>query len=279
MRFGLHVSAAGGLENAPLSAGELGLTTFQFFTRPPQGSFVRSLTPEAVAKFRAACEAGGLDRYYVHAPFILNLASAEQRIRDNSVSILKTELERASALGAYAVMFHPGSAASVGSDEEGERLVIEGLRAILKGYKGSARLLVEISAGAGMVVGDTFEEVGRLLAGAAHDDLGVCFDTAHAFASGYDLRTKETVAAVMKQFDKRVGFDRMPVTHLNDSKVPLGAHKDRHEHLGDGEIGLDGLHALLAHPKFGKLDMIMETEDDKWPEDIAAIKKIMKEVA
>jgi deoxyribonuclease-4 len=276
MRFGLHVSAAGGLENAPLTAGELRLTTFQFFTRPPQGSFVRALTPETVAKFRAACEAGGFDRYYVHAPFILNLASAEKRIRDNSVSILKTELERSSALGAYAVMFHPGSASGVG-EEEGECLVIEGLRAILKGYQGSARLLIEISAGAGMVIGDTFEEIGRLLAGADRDDLGVCFDTAHAFASGYDLRTPETVADVMRQFDKCIGFDRMPITHLNDSKVPLGAHKDRHEHLGDGEIGLDGIRALLAHPKFGKLDMVMETDDDKWKEDIATIKKIMKE--
>jgi deoxyribonuclease-4 len=275
MRYGLHVSAAGGLENAPLSAGELGLTTFQFFTRPPQGSFVRPITTEAVAKFRAACEAGGFDRYYVHAPFILNLASVEARIRDNSVAILKTELERASALGAYAVMFHPGSAASVGSDEEGERLVIEGLRAILKGYKGSARLLVEISAGAGMVVGDTFEEVGRLLAGAAHDDLGVCFDTAHAFASGYDLRTEDAVASVMKRFDKHVGFDRMPVTHLNDSKVPLGAHKDRHEHLGDGEIGLDGIRALLAHKQFGKLDMVMETEDDKWAQDLERLRAML----
>jgi deoxyribonuclease IV len=278
MLYGLHVSAAGGLENAPLAAGELGLTTFQFFTWPPQGSFVRAITDEAVGKFRTACEAGGFERYYVHAPFILNLASAEKRIRDNSVAILKTELERASALGAYAVMFHPGSASGVG-DEEGVRLAIEGLRAILKGYRGTARLLVEISAGAGMVIGDTFEEVGRLLAGAAHDDLGVCFDTAHAFASGYDLRTPETVAAVMKQFDKYVGFDRMPITHLNDSKVPFGAHKDRHEHLGDGEIGIDGIRALLAHKQFGKLDMVMETEDDGWTGDLAAIRKIIKEVA
>jgi deoxyribonuclease-4 len=275
MRFGFHVSAAGGLENAPLAAAALKLTTFQFFSRPPQGSFVRPITSETIAKFRAACEAGGFDRYYVHAPFILNLASKEQRIRDNSVAILRTELERASALGAYAVMFHPGSAASVGSDEEGERLVIEGLRAILKCYKGSARLLVEISAGAGMVVGDTFEEIRRLLEGAAHDDLGVCFDTAHAFASGYDLRTPAAVADVMKQFDKYVGFDRMPVTHLNDSKVPIGAHKDRHEHLGDGEIGLDGIRALIAHPKFGKLDMIMETEDDKWAQDLERLRKMM----
>lgn len=277
MRLGVHVSAAGGVELAPERAAALGLETFQFFTRPPQGGRVSPIPKETAAKFRTACERGGFETCYVHAPFVINLASKEERIRASTVDILKQELDRASLLGARAMMFHPGSASGVG-EEQGEKLVIAGIQKILKGYMGSSQLLIEISAGAGMIIGDTFEEIARLLEGAASERLGVCFDTAHAFASGYDLRTKESVDAVMKNFDKTVGFDRLWLTHLNDSKVELGAHKDRHEHIGEGHLGLGAFRALAAHKQFGKLDFIMETEEEGWERDIARMRKVRSEL-
>jgi len=277
MRLGVHVSAAGGVELAPERAAALGLETFQFFTRPPQGGRVSPIPKETAAKFRASCEKHDFETCYVHAPFVINLASKEERIRASTIDILKQELERASALGARAVMFHPGSANGVG-EEQAEKLVVAGLQKILDGYMGSSQLLIEISAGAGMVIGDTFEEIARLLEGAASDRLGVCFDTAHAFASGYDLRTPESVATVMKNFDKTVGFDRLYLTHLNDSKVELGTHKDRHEHIGEGYLGLGAFRALAAHKQFGKLDFIMETEEEGWEQDIERMKKIREEI-
>jgi deoxyribonuclease-4 len=277
MNLGVHISAAGGVERAPERAAALGLETFQFFTRPPQGGRVSPIAKETASAFRAACERHGLERCYVHAPFFINLASKEERIRRSSIEILREELERASILGVAGMMFHPGSASGVG-EEKGEELVIAGIRKILRGYRGSARLLVEISAGAGMIVCDRFEEVARVLAGTDHDQLGVCFDTAHAFASGYDLRTPESVRKVMREFDHLVGFDRLALTHCNDSKVGLGERKDRHEHIGKGQLGLDAFRALLAHPKFGKLDFILETEEEGWPEDIETLKQIRREV-
>lgn len=273
MRFGAHVSAAGGLELAPERAGELNLEVFQFFSRPPQGGRVGPISQETAKKFRAACEKHGFDTCYVHAPFIINLASSEERIRSSSVDILRQELERSSRLGAKALMFHPGSAAKVG-EAVGEKLVIAGVRNILKGYRGTARFLIEISAGAGAVVADRFEEVRRLLDGVNDDRLAVCFDTAHAFASGYDLRTAKAVKETMGEFDRVVGFDRLLLSHCNDSKVELGARKDRHEAIGRGHIGRAGFRALLAHPRFSKLDLILETEPEGWKKDLNTLRSL-----
>lgn len=273
MRFGAHVSAAGGLELAPERASALKLEVFQFFSRPPQGGRVGPISQETAKRFRVACEKHGFDTCYVHAPFVINLASNEERVRSASADILRQELERASALGAKAVMFHPGSAAKVG-EAAGEKFVVAGIKKILKGYRGAARFLIEISAGAGAVVADRFEEVRRLLEGVNDDRLAVCFDTAHAFASGYDLRTAKAVKATLDEFDRLVGFDRLMLSHCNDSKVELGARKDRHEAIGRGHIGRAGFRALLAHPQFSKLDLILETEPAGWREDLKTLRNL-----
>ncbi|MEY4745000.1 MAG: hypothetical protein RL272_945, partial [Candidatus Parcubacteria bacterium] len=231
MLFGAHVSAAGGLSNVPKNAAELGLECFQFFSRPPQGGRVSPIAREEAAAFLAGCDANGFSTWYIHAPYVINLASKKARIRASSVEILRGELERGTMLKAAAVMFHPGSASGVG-EEQGLALVIDGIKRILKGYKGSTRFLIEISAGAGMVIGDRFEEVRRMIDGVEDERIGVCFDTAHAFASGYDLRTPEAVAATMAEFDRVIGLPRLELSHCNDSKVGIGGRKDRHEHLG-----------------------------------------------
>lgn len=270
MKFGAHVSAAGGLWNAPENAAALGLECFQFFSRAPQGGRVSAITPADAKKFRDACEVRGFSEWYIHAPYILNLASKEERIRASSIEIVRGELERGTALGAQAVMFHPGSASGVG-EEEGVRLVIKGMKEILKRYGGSTRLLVEISAGAGMVIGDTFEEVGAIVSGVAHEKVGVCFDTAHAFASGYDLRTSAAVAKTMAAFDKHIGLKRLELSHCNDSKVGIGERRDRHEHLGKGMIGVDGFRAIVASRAFAGVNLILETPLDDVRPDLAVL--------
>lgn len=127
-----------------------------------------------------------------------------------------------------------------------------------------------------MVIGDTFEEVATILEGVGNSELGVCFDTAHAFASGYDLRTKKAVDETFKQFDELIGLDRLKMSHCNDSKVELGARKDRHEHLGDGFIGLAGFEAIIHHPKLQHLNLILETEPDGVEKDLGLLKKMRK---
>ncbi len=273
MKFGAHVSAAGGLWNAPINAGKLGCEVLQMFSRPPQGGKPSAITGEVEAKFKAEMKANKIERAYIHTPYFINLASGTQRIVDNSIAVIREELMRGSQLGCHAVMFHPGSAKDVG-EEKGIAMVIDGLNQIMSGYRGSCQLLIEISAGAGAVMGDSFEEIAAFLDGAKRGkDIGVCFDTQHAFASGYDLRTAEAVEATFKKFDKLIGLEKLVASHCNDSKVELAGHKDRHEHLGKGHIGLDGFRAIVASKKLQHLDLILETPmDDGVEADLAFLK-------
>lgn len=272
MYFGAHVSAAGGLVNAPLNAAALGCEVFQFFSRSPQGGPAAKLTPELIDAFKAACKEHGMREWVIHAPYYINFANVEARIRGNSIRIIREELERGSALGASYVMFHPGSAKEVG-EEQGRQYVIDGIKKVYEGYEGTTQLLIEISAGAGAVIGDRFEEVAALLEGVGRPELGVCFDTAHAFASGYDLRTEEAVHATFAEFDATIGLSRLKMSHCNDSKVDLGARRDRHEHLGKGFIGLEGFRAIVEHPKLTSLNLYLETEPGALQtEDLNALK-------
>ena len=277
MKFGAHVSAAGGLWNGPLNAAAIGCEVFQFFSRPPQGGEGMKLTDEVVKKFREACDAGEYDTYVLHAPYIINFASANPRIRASSVRLIREELERGSVLGAKAVMFHPGSAKDVGP-EAGIKMVSEGMRELLKGYKGSCKLLVEISAGAGNVIGSKFEEVAAILDQVDDKEVGVCFDTAHAFASGYDLRTEKDVKATFTTFDKAIGLERLMMSHCNDSKVELGAKKDRHDHLGEGHIGLEGFRTMLSDKRLNHLFWIVETPVDAQEADVKKLKQFRDQI-
>lgn len=154
------------------------------------------------------------------------------------------------------------------------RYCIEGIARVLDGYAGSTKLLIEISAGAGMVIGDQFEEIAEMIAGVDHPELGVCFDTAHAFASGYDLRTVEAVKKTFNRFDKIIGLSRLKMSHCNDSKVDIGMKRDRHEHLGKGFIGLDGFRAIVSSKDLKHMNLFLETEPDGMKEDLELLKKI-----
>ena len=273
--IGAHVSIAGGIEHAPARAREEGCETFQCFTRSPQGGPAPELTPDVIAKFRDAMQEADIRRFVIHAPYYINLASQENRIRHSSVSVIRQELERGSALDAQFVMFHPGSYTDQ-TYEEAVVTVQKGMVRILEGYEGSCKLLIEISAGAGNVLGDRFQEVADMMSPViGHAGFGgVCFDTCHAFASGYDFRTPETAAAVLGDFDRVIGLEMLKLSHVQDSKADLGGHKDRHEHIGGGFVGQEGLEALLKTSRFRAIDWILETESDGRLEDIRILKEI-----
>lgn len=274
-RIGFHVSIAGGIVNAPSRAAEFGCETFQCFTRSPQGGPAPALTPEVVKRFTEEMAKHKIETFYIHAPYYINFASLEERIAKSSIKIIREELERGSLLDAKYVMFHPGSHRDQ-TIEEGLTKTIKGIKESLRNYRGTTKLLIEISAGSGFVIGDTFEEVGEMVKQLKDESgfAGVCFDTCHAFGSGYDFRTPAKAKLVLKEFDKHIGLEYLKLSHVQDSKVDLGGKRDRHEHIGDGFIGEKGLVSLLQTPEFQAIDWLLETEHSKVQADIKKLKKI-----
>ncbi len=275
--IGCHISIAGGLENAPGRARELDCETFQIFSRSPHGGAAAPITEEVAQKFKEEMKLNGFDTFVIHAPYILNFGSGKKSTFHGSINIVRTDLERGSQLGAKYVMFHPGSFKDLGP-VEGMKQAQSGLEQVLDGYEGSTKLLIEISAGAGSVIGDTFEELAILMKPIKkHKGFGgICFDTQHAFGSGYDLRTKKGVEEVLNKFDKIIGLKYLAMSHVNDSKVELGSHKDRHEHIDQGEIGKTGFKSFLEYldQKKMTIPLILETEHDKVVSDIKLLKTL-----
>ena len=221
MYFGAHVSIAGGLANAPQRAADLGCEVFQIFSRSPRGGAAPILTDEIVKNFLAQCKIYNQRAWYIHTPYYLNLASSKTHIRNDSIRVIREELERGHGIGATAIMTHLGSSKDM---ERGDalQLVSDGIAKVMEGYKGTTKFLLEISAGAGDVIGNTLEELDWLIreSGLARSKkIGVCIDTAHAFASGYDLRTKKDSDVFVKKFDAVLGLERLGVFHCNDSMV------------------------------------------------------------
>lgn len=278
MLFGAHVSIAGGVFNAPLNAAKIGCEVFQMFTRSPHGGPVKPLTPEVVSLFKKNMELCAQAECYVHAPYFINYSSANNRVRYGSITVIRQELERSSLLGVKYLMAHLGSFKDLG-EKEGFKQLVEGLDKTLKGYKGQTQFLVEITAGAGAIIGSTFENIAEII---YHPklkkyDIGVCYDTQHAFASGYDCRTPEAVKKTMAQFDKIIGLKKLKMSQCNDSKPEFGSHRDRHEHIGKGQIGIEGFKSMLGNKDFQKINFVLETEHDLVLEDLAILKKLRQE--
>ncbi|MBU0707266.1 deoxyribonuclease IV [Patescibacteria group bacterium] len=274
MYIGAHVSIAGGVQNAPENATKIGCECFQMFSRSPQGGPAPELTPRIVGKFKENLKHFHQNACYVHTPYYINLASSIDRIRHGSVDIIREELERGSLLGASYVMTHLGSAKDLGK-AKAIKQVAQGIKKIMEGYTGSAQFLIELAAGAGMIIGDTFEEVRDIIKLSKSKKIGVCFDTVHCFASGYDLRTKTAVKKTFDEFDKIIGLKNLKLIHVNDAKAGLGSHIDRHEHIGQGEIGLKGFEALLNEPRLKDINLILETpKDGNRAGDVKVLKKL-----
>lgn len=275
MRIGSHVSIAGGLWNAPGNAAKVGAEVFQIFSRSPHGGPVKPIDEETKEKFAAEMKKHNFDTFYIHAPYFINLGSIKNNIYYGSISVLRQELERGSALGCRAVMTHIGSFGEL-TEKQGIELVVKAIDKVLEGYQGTTQFLLEMSAGAGKIIGDTFEEIAQIIDHPKLEKhhLAVCFDTCHAFTAGYDLRNHEQVEKTLKQFDKLIGLERLVLVHANDSKAELGKHLDRHEHIGKGFVGIEGFRALLNHKHLSKLDWILETPKDDPKDDPKNIKTL-----
>lgn len=275
MLFGAHVSIAGGLVNAPKNAADIGCECFQMFTRSPQGGKVPPLNKKIAMEFKTRCKKYNQKQWVVHTPYFINFASANKRIYHASISVVRQEIERASMLGAAYLMTHLGSYKDLGHDK-GLLQVIVGIEKMLNSYKGSTQFLIEISAGSGEIIGDTFEEIAEIIhhKKLKKHNIGVCYDTQHGFASGYDIRSKKNVADTFKKFDETIGLEKLKIFHCNDSKTELGSHKDRHEHIGEGKIGKTGFEALLSNDKIKNINFYLETDHDKVHEDLKILKSI-----
>lgn len=217
--------------------------------------------------------------FVIHAPYYINYASTTPRIRYGSISIIRDELERGTILGASGVVTHLGSTKDAGP-KLGFHKTWRGIQRVLEGYKGTTKLFLEGSAGAGDQVGSSFEQLAELIKhiesrAKYKNKIDVCLDACHIFAAGYDLRTPVDVQTTLKKFDQTVGLKRLKLIHGNDSKFNLGEHRDRHEHIGKGKIGLAGFTALMKHPKLQSVDVIIETPwDTTYQKDIQLLKKL-----
>lgn len=266
MYFGFHASAAGGVDQAPARAAHEGAEVFQFFSRSPRGGPAPKLTKEVVADWQQAIKVNSIKASYIHAPYYINFASLNNKIRYGSISVIREELERGSLLGVRALMTHLGSAKDVG-EVKGTAMVIEGLTKVLQGYSGQTKFCIENSAGSGAVIGDTFEEIATIIKKTEsnlkkRNVIGVCLDTQHSFASGYDWRGGQaTINKILNKFDQLIGLQRLMVMHINDSKVELNSHVDRHEDIGHGKIGKDAFKLMITNPKLKQVDFILETPD------------------
>ncbi|MFH1956246.1 MAG: deoxyribonuclease IV [Patescibacteria group bacterium] len=279
-KVGCHVSIHGGIDKAPEMAQELGCEIMQIFTRPPAGGRASPLTNEIIKQFKIKNTKYKIHNTYIHTPYFINLASTNNRIYYGSISAIKTELERASLLGAKYVMTHLGSAKELG-EKESLKKVISGLKKIFDGstgspYTGTAQLLLENSAGAGKIIGSNFEELGQILKALKNYNklAGICLDTQHSFASGYDW--KNEFNKNLKILDKTIGLKNVKLIHANDSDSDCGSHKDRHEHIGKGKIGIEGFKNITQFAKKQKIDLIAETDYPGVIKDIRILKELLK---
>jgi deoxyribonuclease-4 len=252
------MSVAGGLPNAVDRAIAHGCEAFQIFSKNASQWRGRTLPSAEIREFRRKVDASGLHPVVSHASYLINLATTHALLRRQSMAAMRDELERAEALDLRGVVLHPGCY-TAGGEAAGLELIADGLRALLK-RRGKALIILEHTAGQGTSLGTTFEQLAYVLERAGHHRrIGVCLDTCHLLASGYDIVSPEGYRRTFESFGRNVGFDRLEVLHLNDSKRPLGSRVDRHEHIGQGCIGIEPFRRLLNDPRFAALPMLLET--------------------
>ena len=258
MLIGAHVAARGGLHNAVDNALAIGAEVIQ--THPTSAQMWRRLRLEEADRqlYLQKYAAAGLRGHYLHAVYLVNLASPKPELLRSSVASLVHYMEVAAALDAEGVVFHPGSHLGAGFESVLAQVGAAIREVVECSPPGRARLLVENSAGSGGCVGRSFEEVARVVEAAGSERVGVCLDTQHAFASGYELRDPEGVARTLAEFDRLVGFPRLGLVHANDSARALGSNADRHANLGEGEIGTAAFQLLLGDPRLRRVPWVLE---------------------
>jgi deoxyribonuclease-4 len=263
LALGSHVSASGGLDLVFGRGEVLNLESIQLFSKNERQWLAKPLDPGVVERFLAEKERTGVTRLVVHDSYLINLASPKPDILGKSIPAFADELARCDTLTVPYLVTHPGAHTGSGV-EAGIARFAQSLNEIFDSMPESTTLtLLETTAGQGTALGRSFEEIAAIIdLVEAKERVGVCLDTCHIFAAGYDYRTPELYAETMDQFDRLIGMDRLKVIHLNDSKNSLGSNKDRHDHIGDGEIGLDGFRQFMNDPRLAGVPGILETEKD-----------------
>jgi deoxyribonuclease-4 len=274
MLLGAHEGIAGGVSTAFARAEADGCECVQIFTRNARGWAAKPLEDEEIERFRAERKRTGFP-VAAHASYLVNAAAADREIRKKSWAALAEELERCEALGVPQLIFHPGS----NPDEaEGIRIAGEGMASALDRVPGKVKLLVETTAGQGASLGWRFEQLGALrdaVPGPLRRRVAFCLDTCHVFAAGYDLSTPEAYAQTMDALDRAAGLTHVQAFHLNDAKRPLGSRVDRHEHIGQGELGLAPFRNLLNDLRFADRPGFLETEE-RYPENLGVLRSLIR---
>lgn len=275
LNIGCHLSASKGYYNMGKEAVSIGANTFQFFTRNPRGGKAKEVDIKDVEKFLNLAKENNFCKILAHAPYTINVCSADENIRKFGIDTMKDDLKNLEFVPGNMYNFHPGS--HVGQGEEvGIKLIIEALNDVLNENQ-QTTVLLETMAGKGTEVGKTFEQLKQIIDGVnLKDKLGVCLDTCHVYDAGYDI--VNDLDGVLNKFDTVIGLDKLKAIHLNDDKNPFGSHKDRHEKIGEGSIGIEAFEKIINHPKLRNLPFYLETpnELDGYAKEIALLKNLYK---
>ncbi len=277
MRLGFHCSVGNGLEYTVKEARYLGCETIQIFSRSPRSWGRKEFDPVEVEKFHNLLEKHNISPLVVHMLYLANLASSDKELYARSVSVLTDELKRCKILKAQYLVIHPGRY-STGTFRQGMKNIIAGINRAFSDTEGSTMLLLENLAGGKTDIGWRFEELKQIIDGVKDEKrLGVCLDTCHLFAAGYDI-SKRGFGSTVKEFGKIVGLGYLKMLHLNDSKEPRGSKIDRHAHIGQGHIGIEGFRALVNHQEIKNLPGILETPREKPRGDFSELGRDLKNI-
>ena len=256
--LGVHVSISGGVELAFARGEEVGCTAIQIFTRNASQWRAKPISAESAAAFRASRAASAIGPVAAHDSYLINLAAPDDEKWEKSKAAFRDELERCALLGVEALVMHPGAHLGAG-EEAGLQRIAAAFREIFTDAPAGVRVLLETTAGMGSHLGWRFEQLARIFELVPEHEFGICLDTCHVFAAGYDLSTETGYGAMMEEFERIIGCDKIRLFHVNDSKKPCGSHVDRHEHVGQGCIGETGFACLLRDARFAAVPKILET--------------------
>ena len=279
MRFGFHISIAGGFSKVAERAHVRGCETIQFFSRNPRGWKYSPLNKKEVEEFRSSIQSSTLSPVFLHMPYLPNIACLKSKFYQRSIHSIVADLQRAEQLGAQYLIIHIGHRMESTEDQAIEA-VSQGIDQAFEKVKNGVILLLENTAGQGTEIGYNFNQIKNIIEGVHdHQRMGVCLDTAHTFEASHDLSNKDGIERTLENFDQTIGLKRLHLLHLNDSKTPLGSRKDRHWHIGEGYIGLEGFKHLINHPLLRHLPGIMETPRKDTVEDLKNMEVIRSLVA
>ncbi|PIF02327.1 MAG: deoxyribonuclease IV [Draconibacterium sp.] len=280
MKFvGAHVSASGGVENAPLNAHEINATAFALFTKNQRQWVAKPLTEENISKFKENCDKCGYLPHQIlpHDSYLINLGHPEEAALQKSRNAFLDEMQRCEQLGLDRLNFHPGSYLNKVTEEECIETIADSINWALERTSG-VTAVIENTAGQGTNLGFTFEQIKAMIERVNDKSrVGVCIDTCHAYSAGYDIASKSAFEKVFQEFDKIVGFEYLKGMHLNDSKKALASRVDRHDNLGEGTLGLTPFELIMNDSRFDEMPLILETPDNSiWADEIKMLKEMQK---